>query len=218
MKQNEAKKVKKVKAKKEPTETVQPEKAVTPKEEYSAQNLARMDAYLSKKSKDTQSPAFESGEKENHIKPTGDQILHHVGITEALGTINSDLSHILTHQIFGVAPGGAELKVLHLNASLAVLHGIKPRDEIESLLAAQMVSVHNSAMEFMRRAILPDQTTEGVTANTERASKMLRTFTAQMEALNRHRGKGQQKVTVEHVTVNSGGQAIVGQVSHSKTE
>ena len=33
-----------------------------------------------------------------------------------------------------------------------------------------------------------------------------------MEALNRHRGKGQQKVTVEHVTVNAGGQAIVGSV------
>jgi hypothetical protein len=30
--------------------------------------------------------------------------------------------------------------------------------------------------------------------------------------LNHHRGKGQQKVTVEHVHVHSGGQAIVGPV------
>ena len=30
--------------------------------------------------------------------------------------------------------------------------------------------------------------------------------------LNRHRGKGQQKVTVEHVHVHSGSQAIVGVV------
>jgi hypothetical protein len=29
----------------------------------------------------------------------------------------------------------------------------------------------------------------------------------------RHRGKGQQKVTVEHVHVHSGGQAVVGVVS-----
>ena len=36
-----------------------------------------------------------------------------------------------------------------------------------------------------------------------------------LEALNRHRGKGQQKVTVEHVTVNAGGQAIVGAVATS---
>jgi hypothetical protein len=32
-------------------------------------------------------------------------------------------------------------------------------------------------------------------------------------ALNRHRGKGHQKVTVEHVHVHEGGQAIVGNVS-----
>jgi hypothetical protein len=31
-----------------------------------------------------------------------------------------------------------------------------------------------------------------------------------LDALNRHRGKGQQKITVEHVHVHSGGQAVVG--------
>ncbi len=43
--------------------------------------------------------------------------------------------------------------------------------------------------------------------------KLLRTFAAQVEALQRHRGKGQQKVTVEHVHVHAGGQAIVGSVT-----
>jgi hypothetical protein len=37
-----------------------------------------------------------------------------------------------------------------------------------------------------------------------------------LEALNRHRGKGQQKVTVEHVHVHAGGQAVVGSVERSK--
>jgi hypothetical protein len=39
---------------------------------------------------------------------------------------------------------------------------------------------------------------------------MSRTHAALVEALNRHRGKGQQKVTVEHVHVHAGGQAVVG--------
>jgi hypothetical protein len=39
-----------------------------------------------------------------------------------------------------------------------------------------------------------------------------RTYATLLEALNRHRGKGQQKVTVEHVHVHSGGQAVVGMV------
>ena len=34
----------------------------------------------------------------------------------------------------------------------------------------------------------------------------------QLEALSRHRGKGQQKISVEHVHVHPGGQAIVGAV------
>ena len=37
-------------------------------------------------------------------------------------------------------------------------------------------------------------------------------YAKQLETLNKHRGKGQQKVTVEHVNVAAGGQAIVGNV------
>src|SRR5262249_16939390 len=46
------------------------------------------------------------------------------------------------------------------------------------------------------------------------AVKLLRTYTMQMEALLRYRGKGEQKMTVEHVHVYQGGQAIVGAVHH----
>jgi hypothetical protein len=42
------------------------------------------------------------------------------------------------------------------------------------------------------------------------ANKLCRTYAVLLDALNRHRGKGQQKVTVEHVHVHSGGQAVVG--------
>ena len=50
---------------------------------------------------------------------------------------------------------------------------------------------------------------EGVNA----ATKLTRTVVALGEGLDRHRGKsGQQNVRVEHVTVNDGGQAIVGNI------
>jgi hypothetical protein len=52
-------------------------------------------------------------------------------------------------------------------------------------------------------------------SNGNLAVKLLRTFAAQTEALQRYRGKGQQKVTVEHVLVHTGGQAIVGSVGQS---
>jgi len=46
----------------------------------------------------------------------------------------------------------------------------------------------------------------------DEANKLSRTYSALVETLNRHRGKGQQKMTVEHVHVYEGGQAIVGNV------
>jgi hypothetical protein len=39
-----------------------------------------------------------------------------------------------------------------------------------------------------------------------------------MEALKRYRTGGEQKVTVQHVSVSEGGQAIVGNVTHSPRE
>jgi len=100
-----------------------------------------------------------------------------------------------------------------INIALALLNGINPQDEIEGMLAVQMVGVHNMAMDAMRLTMISDQYPEAKERNTSRAVKLLRTFTAQVEALNKHRRKGQQKVTVEHVNVNEGGQAIVGNVT-----
>ena len=56
-------------------------------------------------------------------------------------------------------------------------------------------------------------TVEGVNNNINRLTKLMRTFTAQVEALNKYRSKGQQKITVQHVNVENGGQAIVGDVT-----
>jgi hypothetical protein len=46
-------------------------------------------------------------------------------------------------------------------------------------------------------------------------NKLARTFAAQVEALKRYRSGGEQKMTVQHVHVAEGGQAIVGNVSAS---
>ncbi len=45
------------------------------------------------------------------------------------------------------------------------------------------------------------------------ATKLLRTYTAQIDALARLRRGGEQRVIVQHVYVNEGGQAIVGNVN-----
>jgi hypothetical protein len=99
-----------------------------------------------------------------------------------------------------------------LSATVAALIGIAPKDELEGMMAAQLVAAHNAAMECYRRAMIGEQTFEGRRESLSQANKLGRTFAVLLEALNRHRGKGQQKVTVEHVHVHSGGQAVVGVV------
>jgi hypothetical protein len=89
---------------------------------------------------------------------------------------------------------------------------MKPQDEFEGMLIAQMIGAHNAAMECHRRAMLPEQPFVGRSEALSQANKLSRTFVALLEGLNRHRGKGQQKVTVEHVHVHAGGQAVVGVV------
>ena len=190
------------------------------KTNYSERDIARLATYISK-IEDNKPPKFKGGADENKIY--SDNILGAVGLSESCGTIDDQLAGTLLDQAQKTLFYPSTSKIDKCNIVIAALHGIKPKDELEGMLAVQMVGVHNLAMEFMKRAMLPEQTGEGVDCNVNRATKLLRTFTAQIEALNRHRGKGQQKVTVKHVHVNEGGQAIVGVVGrgggkHGKRE
>jgi hypothetical protein len=98
------------------------------------------------------------------------------------------------------------------HSAIDVMIGIKPEDEFEGMIAAQLIACHNASMECYRRAMLREQTSEGRGENFSQANRLSRTYATLLEALNRHRGKGQQKVVVEHVHVHAGGQAVVGTV------
>jgi hypothetical protein len=98
-------------------------------------------------------------------------------------------------------------------AARQFLRGVAPRDPIEGMIAAQMLGLHEAAMECLGRGAIREQYPEARHANLAQANKLTRSFAVLVEALDRHRGKGQQTVRVEHVTVNAGGQAIVGAVA-----
>jgi len=68
-----------------------------------------------------------------------------------------------------------------------------------------LATLHLAAMDCLKRAQLRGQIFEARDMNLRHATKLTRTYVAQVEALSRYRGKGQQKVTVEHVHVHPGG-------------
>jgi hypothetical protein len=106
-----------------------------------------------------------------------------------------------------------------LGRATALLSELAPRAGVEALLAVQMVGVHEAATQFLRRATLEDQTAEGADRNVLRSVRLMRLFTEQTAALAKLKGRtSQQKVTVEHVHVHDGGQAVVGAVNSSRGE
>ncbi len=65
------------------------------------------------------------------------------------------------------------------------------------MLAVQLVACHAAAVRALR-LLKESQTIPQPDTNGNLAVKLMRTFTTQVEALQRYRGKRQQKVTVEH--------------------
>jgi hypothetical protein len=110
---------------------------------------------------------------------------------------------------------------LAFNAALAVIDGVRPKDEIEAMLAAHMAVTNIALLELVARTrgAVAGHRYEGngikrldVLGNL--TTKFMRTYTTQVEALARKRRKGQQNITVKHVHVYAGGQAVVGAISH----
>lgn len=136
-------------------------------------------------------------------------------LMEALGTADYDFFSGLIEQLGNGSSRGGKVNEKLLNFMLAVIKGIKPRDQIEIMLAAQMAAVHEAIMTFTRRLAYVELIAQQDSA--ERAlNKLARTFATQMEALQRYRNGGEQKVMVQQVSVNEGGQAIVGNVTHNR--
>ena len=132
----------------------------------------------------------------------------------ATGTVFRDVQeHIIdqTYRTFSMPSDikDSEIKKKTLTA-LEMLASLEPEDVFEGMLCAQIVGAHNSAMECLRIANLSGQTMEGREFGIRSAAKLQSVYVRLVEALDKHRGKGQQKVTVEHVNVGAGGQAIVG--------
>jgi hypothetical protein len=135
-------------------------------------------------------------------------------LAEALGTADPDFLNGLLRQLIEAATQGGELDESGINFMLAVIKGIKPNDQLEAMLAAQMAEIHLATLKYARQLARVETIQEQNSAERT-LNKLARTFTTQMEALKRYRTGGEQKVTVQHVSVSDGGQAIVGNVTQA---
>jgi hypothetical protein len=138
-------------------------------------------------------------------------------LAEALGIHDKEFLVGLVAQLFIAVSARPQTDEFEINFMLSVVKGIQPRDRLEAMLAAQMAAVHMATMTFARR--LAEATMIPQLDSAERAfNKLARTFATLMDALKRHRTGGESKITVQHVSVSQGGQAIVGNVTQGSRE
>jgi hypothetical protein len=172
-------------------------------------------AYLNRKEKTPPSPRMKVSMNGDVATISPDHPAAGIGnllLLEALGTTEPDFKDGLLGQLANAATKGRVVDEGGLNFMLAVVKGIEPRNQVEAMLAAQMAAVHNATMTFARRLNHVENIPQQDSA--ERAfNKLARTFTAQVSALREYRSKGEQKITVQHVTVGDGGRAVIGTVN-----
>ncbi len=109
-------------------------------------------------------------------------------MAEALGAGTREAMHGLLTQLVKASVVGQKRDKTSLGFMLAMVRTIAPRDALEAMLTAQMVSVHVMAMRCAHRlASAADAAQQDSAARA--LSRLARTFPAQMEALSRHRAR-----------------------------
>ena len=137
-------------------------------------------------------------------------------LNNALGTVSPDFvkTSLLQLQRAARSPYGT-ISETAINAALAMIEAFAPRDEVEGALAVQAACTHGAAMAILARLDSGFGTERQIAAFGSTAARLMKTFAMQVELLHRLRHGGQQFVRVEHVHVNDGGQALIGNVKKS---
>jgi hypothetical protein len=137
------------------------------------------------------------------------------GELKKLGGSQADVWNLrLTNLVIGALPIDQSSSDSAKAASSAVCHAIvdiAPADPIEGILIAQLMAANEAALAMYRKGwSQPPEYFQARTKYLQLADKASRTVLMLTERLDQHRGRGQQQITVKHVTVNAD-QAVVAE-------
>jgi hypothetical protein len=154
----------------------------------------------------------QEGETDVIALTQGDPLVSSAVVMDALGICEAEFANWYLSQIINVAKPGARADEKTTNAMIAGIAAMRPRDEAEAMLIAQMIATHELAMTFARRLKHVENIPQQDSA-ANALTKLTRTYAAQMAGLKHYRTGGEQRVIVQRVDVREGGQAVVGIVN-----
>jgi len=190
---------------------------------HPAESLSKVDLQAALKAiQGQQKRPYRVGMSKTGGCPHGDPVLWGVQLAEVFATgsaafTNDSYNTLLAATSTVGSPEGSRSQVNAMGAALALIQAIDPRDELEAALAVQMAMTHEAAQRALVNASKSEMMDHAVKMGGL-ATKLSRTFVAQVEALSKLRNAGKQVVEVthvhKHVHVGPGGQAIVGDVHY----
>jgi hypothetical protein len=124
-------------------------------------------------------------------------------MADALGIADRDAMFGILQQLVKASVNKQKPDADNLAFMISMVESIKPRDSVEAMLVAQMVSVHVMAMRCAYHLATADDV-----ARQDSAARALGRL-----ARNRYRNQGGPAITVQNVSVGDGGKAIVGNVT-----
>lgn len=152
---------------------------------------------------------------DNNLEHNEGVDLFEAHVLDITGAANSTIGlQWLTSVGKAIIPAKADLKefVRQMQTVTLTMQALAPQDEFEGQLIAQMVVLHEHAMEWLGKAMRTERV-DFANVYINGASKLLTRHHETLETLLKYKRRGEQRVVVEHVNVHSGGQAIVGTVN-----
>jgi hypothetical protein len=133
------------------------------------------------------------------------------------GADHDDWSLRLVNVLSGALPGHGNTDAI--NAASSGMLDMEPTDPIEGMLIAQAIVAHEAAMRMYGLGWLnAGKHFEAGTKYLALADKAARTVVMLTERLDQHRGRGQQQITVKHVTVNADQAVVADQVVSGRAQ
>jgi hypothetical protein len=111
------------------------------------------------------------------------------------------------HRLDLVTRMGVDIAALALDAADTMVAS----NSLEKMLAHQMAVLHDNAMLNASKAALEQDPVHSVRM-MNLSIRAMETFQKGLLTFKRLRGSGEQKITIQHVNVTQGGQAVIGQV------
>jgi hypothetical protein len=102
-----------------------------------------------------------------------------------------------------------QLEEATLNAALATIDSMRPRSELQALLAVQIIATGFAGLRFLRQSHR-NMTEDFINVYGNYAIKLLRLQNDLIQTFDRYQRGNKQTVEVRHVHIHSGGQGVVG--------